>query len=366
MLVTEARTSAERDRLPLLDLLRFVAAAGVLLYHYVTCYLPPDVLSGSWLGSLSAVTRYGYLGVNGFFMISGFVILWSALPRDAATFAIGRFSRLYPSFWVAMFLASMALVVARTVFGVGDSPELTLRTLLSNATMLPSLLGAPRIDDVYWTLELEIRFYALMFLVLLCRQQKNAEYCLLAWLGILVAGRLFDLPALLDFIFITTFGQYFVAGGLFYMVRSAGWTWYRVAALIVSGVLCVVQAIEGRGDFITADSVSGVVVPMVIGLWFAAFLLLVAAPRSIGMGQWAIRLGALTYPLYLTHACIGALALKILMPVIGAAASLAIVTVGALVLAQLMAVLVDEPARRPTARLLNRAWAAVGGRTARA
>ena len=358
----EAKTPAENDRLPLLDLLRFVAAAGVLLYHYVTCYVPAEVLGGSWLGSLSAVTRYGYLGVNGFFMISGFVILWSALSRDAVAFAIGRFSRLYPSFWVAVLLASMALLAVRGAFGVGDGPELTLRTLLSNATMLPSLLGAPRIDDVYWTLELEIRFYALVFLILLFRQQRNAEWYLLGWLAILVSSNLFNLPRMLDFLFITTYGQYFVAGGLFYMVRQEGWTWYRVLALAVSGVLCVVQALEGRSDFITADSASKLIVPVVVLLWFAAFLMLVAAPWAARLGSWAIRLGGLTYPLYLTHACIGALALKLLMPMFGATASLAVVIAGALVLAKLMVMLVDEPARRPTARLLNRIWSAVSGR----
>jgi peptidoglycan/LPS O-acetylase OafA/YrhL len=47
--------STDASRLPALDLLRFLAAAGVMLYHFVTCY-PDDQ------PAISALTRYGYLG----------------------------------------------------------------------------------------------------------------------------------------------------------------------------------------------------------------------------------------------------------------------------------------------------------------
>ena len=78
-------TSATKgaERLPALDLLRFFAAAAVMVYHY-TYYFAES--GGPELSALEAVTRHGYLGVELFFMISGFVILWSASNRTAKKF----------------------------------------------------------------------------------------------------------------------------------------------------------------------------------------------------------------------------------------------------------------------------------------
>jgi len=89
-------------RIPELDLLRFVAAAAsVVIYHYT--YRPE--ISGTidenvfWL--LQEISRFGYHSVTLFFMISGFVILWSSEVYSAREFVVERFTRLFPSFWVS-------------------------------------------------------------------------------------------------------------------------------------------------------------------------------------------------------------------------------------------------------------------------
>jgi peptidoglycan/LPS O-acetylase OafA/YrhL len=57
------------------------------------------------------VAKYGFLGVPAFFVISGFVIAYSAEGRTAVGFAIARFSRLYPNFVFCMTLTFLALLV---------------------------------------------------------------------------------------------------------------------------------------------------------------------------------------------------------------------------------------------------------------
>src|SRR5262245_60873355 len=113
-------------RIPELDLLRFTAAAAVMLYHYT--YRPKvdgQIVEGLF-GALPDATRFGYLGVTLFFMISGFVILWSSEARSAGEFVISRVSRLYPSFWIAVLLTA-------AVVNLSGHPELvTTRTLLLN------------------------------------------------------------------------------------------------------------------------------------------------------------------------------------------------------------------------------------------
>jgi peptidoglycan/LPS O-acetylase OafA/YrhL len=52
---------------------------------------------------LAPWARYGFLGVPIFFIISGYVIAYSA-ERTAAAFAIARVSRIYPTFLFCMTL----------------------------------------------------------------------------------------------------------------------------------------------------------------------------------------------------------------------------------------------------------------------
>src|ERR1700683_4879328 len=92
-----------KERLPQLDLLRFGAALSVALYH--VCKWP----AGGH--ALQSVTQFGFLGVDVFFMISGYVILMTAEFRTPVEFAKSRIARLYPTFWISVAVTSVALSV---------------------------------------------------------------------------------------------------------------------------------------------------------------------------------------------------------------------------------------------------------------
>lgn len=332
-------------RLPALDLMRFFAAMAVVLYHFISGYAKAD--AGPVLGAVSSVTRYGYLGVDLFFMLSGFVILWSSIDRGPTAFVISRISRLYPSFWVGLlFTIVLAYVLAGTL------PD--VRTVIANATMIPDMLGSPLIEGVYWTLEIEIRFYALIFVLLLTRQMPRVEWWLYGWLAVSIACLLIDMPWIVKYLALQPYGAFFIAGCLFYLVHFNGVTASRVVALVVCAAVCVWVSLSQRGGFISPDGVSAVTVPLVILAFFGAFSLLI---RSSANARLASSLGALTYPLYLTHATMGMLVYRLLQPTLGVAATLTIITALALFVAWMISVLVDIPARKPFANLLNRAAA---------
>lgn len=84
-----------------IDLLRFVAAFVVLLYHYVFRGYNHDQLSPVEYPFLGSIFKYGYLGVELFFIISGYVVLMSAYHKTVREFFISRVVRLYPAFWIA-------------------------------------------------------------------------------------------------------------------------------------------------------------------------------------------------------------------------------------------------------------------------
>lgn len=343
-------------RLPALDSLRFAAALAVTLYHYVTCYPVGQDAAQPVLSAVSAVTRYGYLGVDLFFMISGFVILWSSMNRSPLDFVVSRLSRLYPSFWVSLLFAVLCILVLGGFVPQYTPPPLNFATLAANATMLPAPLGAPLIEGVYWTLEIEIRFYGLIFLLLVLGQMSRVEWWLYLWLAISLTGLFVELPWVIRYAALLPYGPFFVAGSLFYLTLARGPSVPRSIGLTVCAAACAYISLRQRSQFISADQASAIVVPTLVLLFFGLFTYLVRARAAPGAARWAYWAGALTYPLYLTHATMGLLIYNLLRPAFGVTAALVGITALSLVVAWAITVTVDMPARKPFANLLYR-WA---------
>src|SRR3546814_869733 len=103
----------------------------------------------------TAWASVGWVGVQIFFVISGFVILMSAENKSASDFLIGRVTRIAPALWFFTVLSS-AIVLA---CGVLPFWELSVRFLRS-AVLFP--IG-PWVDGAVWTLVAEAVFYAAVF-----------------------------------------------------------------------------------------------------------------------------------------------------------------------------------------------------------
>ena len=340
-------------RLPELDLLRFVAAAAVVLYHYVSCFPAPEHVAGTFVESMAAVTRYGYMGVDLFFMISGFVILWSSINRDPLGFAISRISRLYPSFWVSLAITSLCVFLLAEAVPHFAVPPIDAWTIAGNATMIPATLNVPMIETVYWTLEIEIRFYALVMALLLFRQMHRVEGVLYGWLAVSIVSLFVQMPWIIRFVFLEPYAPFFVAGCLFYLVLARGVSVARVSGLVIAALSAMYVAHSQREGFITPDAISAVVVPSLILLFFATFAALTMRKRAPA-GEKFARLGSITYPLYLIHGMVGYLIYQMLHPHVGVGAALLIITAVILVAAWIITVWVDIPARKPFAAFLYR------------
>ena len=82
-------------RFPLIDILRIFAAFLVVFYHYLFRGHAADSMMSTNF-PFGELLKYGYLGVDLFFIISGFVITKSIENRSLKQFIIARFIRLYP------------------------------------------------------------------------------------------------------------------------------------------------------------------------------------------------------------------------------------------------------------------------------
>lgn len=262
-------------RVPELDLLRFLAALSVVIYHF-----------GRDLGTRA--TEFGFLGVQLFFMISGFVILWTAMGKSAPEFVISRISRLYPTFWVCVSLTTATLVLLHDYVG--------LPTFLANLTMIPGPLRFPKLDDVYWTLVIEIKFYGVILGLILARQLSHIRRWLAGWLLISVLAEFYPR---LHFFGFDHFSVYFIAGCYLYLIRTQR-SWLDLLPLSVAAIVSVHNAIDMQFSF-TYDPFASPWVGGIVLLEYAVFF-------SIAWRLWALPvrsiwgwLGAMTYPLYLVH-----------------------------------------------------------------
>ncbi|MCM8595410.1 acyltransferase [Accumulibacter sp.] len=278
-------------RLVEVDALRGIAALSVVLFHYTTRFnelfgeLPLPMLSFA----------HGHLGVNLFFIISGFVIFMTLertlRPMD---FVISRFSRLFPAYWFAIlltFLITHALGLPGKLVGVG--------TAVGNMLMFHGVFGMAHVDGVYWTLEVELLFYCGMFLLYRVQRLDLVNKVLLAMLllrvGYFISERVFgvDLPWMIFRFLILRYIPWFAIGISIYQLVSRGDTAGWAPLVTIFCALATLLLVE----------------PPVLALIAAALgalVYLAASGRApvlrIGPLVW---LGSISYPLYLLHENIG-------------------------------------------------------------
>ncbi|MBK9951140.1 MAG: acyltransferase [Candidatus Competibacteraceae bacterium] len=188
-------------------MLRLFAAFSVIMYHYITNEIVFPILS--------EITKFGYLGVSLFFIISGYVIALSASDRSALEFAISRFARLYPAFWAGLF-------VTCSISSLFGSKHYTINQILANLTLLNDYLGFENVDGVYWTLQVELKFYGCVFILLLTRLFYNFNLWLSIWLFLTTLYLAIGQPFFMG-VFINPHQSCFFIGGVtFYLIQKEG------------------------------------------------------------------------------------------------------------------------------------------------
>ena len=92
----------DRPRLPALTSLRFFAALHVCIFHL---YAMRIASGGGWFHQVAAI---GYVGVGFFFILSGFILVYTYADRDvpARVFWRARFARIYPAYLFSLLLAA--------------------------------------------------------------------------------------------------------------------------------------------------------------------------------------------------------------------------------------------------------------------
>ena len=324
-----------------IDALRGLAALAVVLFHYSFKY--QELFGGDSRPSFSV--PWGHYGVNLFFIVSGFVIQMTLVrTHTAMDFVVSRFSRLYPAYWVAVVLTFLVTAT----FGL-PGKEVGLWQALANLSMVQGFAGVPHVDGVYWTLEVELLFYAGMLLLFALRQLERLHIVVLCLLTLrlvyeaLRVGFGIDLPWTIYRFLILQYLPWFAIGiAIFQLTRPAPGVG-RLHWRVVLGVAVVsLLAVDGPGVALLGVALAWVV-------WAAA----------AGRLPWLqvpplVLLGALSYPLYLLHENIGWVLMREVQRVGWSAdASIAL----ALVVSIVLAWIVMRGVERPALRSIRSAWA---------
>lgn len=323
-----------QSRFKELDGLRGIAAFAVLISHFTGAYNTRYVGDPRPLFDFP----YGAFGVQLFFLISGFVILMTALrARVPSDFVISRVSRIYPAYWLSLIAA---LVVGR--LWQTSEVQLSLWESILNFTMFQRWLFVPNAVDVYWTLAVELQFYIVIFVLLVvtrCRlSAKWLSSMVWGWLAISLVVAIWAGPysrgidpqnvvtpvkVVLN-LTLAEFGPLFCAGMLAYVARGKKQV---TVQLIIASASAVAVAVLLH-NWLYGGIVAGICIFFVYVAMRETTRWLTIAPLQF--------LGRISYSLYIIHAVVGYMIIKVAMPYIGRDWGMLMATVGSILAAWLL------------------------------
>ncbi|MFI2764743.1 acyltransferase family protein [Streptomyces echinatus] len=354
-----ARSSppAAQSSLPSLTGLRWMAALLVFGLHVNNF----GYLGGTGGRLVNWAFSPGATGVSFFFVLSGFVLTWSARPGDRPlSFWRRRIARIYPVHLVTLVVA---FVVACTLT---HQARPTAKQALSNALLLHSWWQPwwQTLNPVSWSLACEAFFYAVFPLLIPLLRRLGARgatalgglsaaaLLVLAWTDLhhWWSHSIYSFPAarLPEFVLGAVTARLVLLG------RWRGPGMEASLALAVIGYFLVPQATHG-GYPATVCTITGfaLLIPA------AAVADLHGLP-SLWRRGWMVRLGELSFAFYMIHLLVLRSATSLLgtKPRFGAPAGLA-VTAGAFAVSLALSWVLYEAVERPARRLLLRRRRAV-------
>ncbi len=333
---------AHHARLANIEALRALAVLAVMLYHYTARY-PLE-----YLNYAEAVwpVRYGYMGVELFFIISGYCIYMTATRcRSLALFWARRFSRLQPAFMACIVITFCIVAYA----GLPDR-RVDWIAALANMAWLPAVGLTPPVDGVYWSLMVELKLYLLFGLVYFGLRGRGDP--VVWWTVLFLVGaciRTWDLQYNGAQIIRSTFtlgtfafpySGFFMVGMLIYRWDSTP-RWLKLVAVPAFAWACYAAT----------------------NTWTERALLFALLPISKFALGWQnlqvpkalVFIGFISYPLYLLHNNVGLVVLRETAPAISSEyLRIALACAVSLLLATLVSLTVEHRFRKQLERPIER------------
>ena len=246
-------------KLQSIQALRGIAALLVVVYHARALEITGLARIGSTETPLvGGLFASGFAGVDLFFVISGFIMVWVTRntipgPVSSGDFLFARATRIYPVWWAAASLGLLYMVLSGGVALIDSSGAAIKAGTPQFQYILKSFLLIPQPDFpvllIGWTLIHEVYFY-LVFAVILLLPRGLIPYALLAWGICVVTASLLGLPAPIAQGFLTLavhpMTMEFIFGAVVGLMVSSGLIW-RAGIITLLATLCLVAALGLQG-----------------------------------------------------------------------------------------------------------------------
>jgi peptidoglycan/LPS O-acetylase OafA/YrhL len=359
------------------DAIRCFAAIMVMVFHLSywiwagTAYHPglgATSLDYAWLAPF---TSSGWIGVQVFFVISGFVILYSSDGTTPYEFFRSRFLRLVPAAWICASITAAVLLLSGTGYGsVGQLAKSWLKTVIFYP--FPGW-----IDNAYWTLGIELGFYFIVFAVIACGMFRRIFQVIglfglvssLFWIVSFAAENTLGSIDRLAFtpifrvtdLLLLQHGCFFALGAFLCLARIRRLSGLELGCLLVfvTGGMIEIRFVAHLADILTGIQQSAVV-PLLI--WLVCVAAIVASIRwnyiLAGFDRRFVAvmraIGLLTYPLYLIHQFVGYIIINTMRQFVGDTAALVIAITACLGLALVVSRYLEPSVRSVLATSLAR------------
>jgi len=312
-----------KQKIVFADQLRVLAVFFVVLAHYfgVFWYDPallhftnifpstidrkvPDFVAFVNTPSLLPHRNWGPLGVDIFFLISGFVIPISLERYNWKQFLVQRFLRLYPTYFVAFLFVAFLLLLSSYYF---DNTFLySVKILLIHAILGGrEWMNIPIIDTVIWTLEVELKFYFLSALFIVLFHKKSLYiFCIPVVLSLVIY---YYLPTYLTLIHVV----YMYIGTVFYYHFKAHITTFQAMALTVMifTLFSLLYLVLGKG-FLSLEYLNQMVCNGIYALLI--FTIAYILRENFRYNKYLAFVSGISYPFYIIHSVSGYILMAIL------------------------------------------------------
>lgn len=315
----------DRDRVSILDGLRVVAIVMVMFFHYYSRFLETHY---TYNFAIPTIFSYGYLGVELFFIISGFVIsLTLSKCNSFVEFMKKRFIRLIPAMIICS-TVTFGFIVLFDRNNLFRESKSIINWVISNTFISPLLINTifpaniSYIDGAYWSLWVEITFYIFAgLLYFLSPQRLIGNFSIVVFTGL--AG---------FFLCISATGMNLLTpyiGENFYIALR---TFFKIFSFFEYGIWFLIGMVlkqlyydkTNRKLFIYFSILFLIQIVLIFNIYtfvfsvstFILLLLFVYKPTVIKFlgGKWFSKIGIASYSIYLLHQNIGVLSINRLSP----------------------------------------------------
>jgi len=293
-------------RLHALQYLRAIAALVVVYAH--ACIQVPAYEA--------KLIEFGSFGVDIFFVISGFIMLYISKPTHTpGAFIINRVRRVAPLYWFFTLLMAAIFMAMPSVF---TNTSLTAESLLKSLFFIPHFSSAHP-GEVWpivapgWSLNFEMYFYLLFALSLFARENLRLILITVAISGIFLLAKLTNFEGPIaqfladDVVFEFIFGMFLA------YAWKRGWRLSATTGTILFVLGLALLVVHSQDMFLGSTNLPGIIKNGIPATMVVAGTLFIKVPDN----RFGVLLGDASYALYLSHIFVLGLLRKLLPPVLG-------------------------------------------------